>query len=95
MILRLDDAPESPIERLMWLSGVMEEVKTELDAEFSRAYYEARLQRQFEPALSLGLHSRKKALSFTRRENEKRGRQVRWSDGLDPTSTAYDESALK
>jgi hypothetical protein len=89
MILNLQDAPESPIERLMWLSGVMEEVKEELDAEFRRAYYEARLQKQLEPALALGLHSRKRILAYTRAENEKRGRTVRWQDGVDPTSTAY------
>jgi hypothetical protein len=89
MILNLQEAPESPIERLMWLSGVMEEVKEELDAEFRRAYYEARLQKQLEPALALGLHSRKRILAYTRAENEKRGRTVRWQDGVDPTSTAY------
>lgn len=89
MILNLDDAPREPIERLMWLSGVMEQVTTELNTEFGRAYYEARLQKQFPQALALGLHSRKRALAFTRGENERRGRTVRWQDGYDPTSTAY------
>lgn len=88
-LLNLDDAPEAPIERLMWLSGVMEQVRSELDAEFARAYYEARLQKQFPAALALRLHSRKRALAFTRQENERRGRTVRWQDGYDPTSTAY------
>jgi hypothetical protein len=89
MILNLDDAPESPIERLLWLSGVMEEVKRELDADFARTYYEARVSGAFDTALGLGLHSKKRALAFTRRENERRGRTVRWNDGIDPTSTAY------
>lgn len=92
MILDLSDAPEQPIERLMWLSGAMEAVKEELDTEFRRAYYEARLQKQLEPALALGLHSRKRILAYTRAENESRGRTVRWQDGYDMTSTAYDPS---
>lgn len=89
MILNLDDAPDEPIERLAWLSGVMEEVKSELDAEFAAAYYEARLRQVFGHALALGLHSKKRALAYTRHENERRGRTIRWNDGADPTSTAY------
>jgi hypothetical protein len=89
MILNLDDAPESPIERLLWLSGVMEEVKRELDEEFASTYYEARVSGVFDSALAVGLHSKKKALAYTRKENERRGRTVRWGDRIDPTSTAY------
>lgn len=89
MILNLDDAPTDPVERLLWLSGVKEQVQRELDEEFARTYYEARIQKVFIPALSVGLHSRKKALAYARKENERRGRTVRWNDGLDPTSTAY------
>lgn len=89
MILNLDDAPTDPIERLLWLSGVKEQVQRELDEDFARTYYAARVEGVFEVALGVGLHSKKKALSFTRKENERRGRTVRWNDGLDPTSTAY------
>jgi hypothetical protein len=89
MMLNLDDAPEAPIERLLWLSGVMEAVKAELDAEFAEAYYEARLEGVFDTATGLGLHSKKRALAFTRAENERRGRTIRWNDGVDPTSTAF------
>lgn len=92
MLLNLDGAPEHPIERLAWLSGVMEEVRSELDSEYAAAYYEARLQRCLDQAVGLGLHSRKRALAYTRQENEKRGRTVRWGDGADPTSSAYSGS---
>jgi hypothetical protein len=37
-ILNLDAAPADPIERIMWLSGVMEQAKAELDAAFAEAY---------------------------------------------------------
>jgi hypothetical protein len=89
MILNLEEMPEQPIERLLWLSGVMEAVKAELDVEFAEAYYEARLEGTFDTATGLGLHSKKRALAFTRGENERRGRAVRWGDGVDPTSTAF------
>jgi hypothetical protein len=89
MILNLDDAPNDPVERLLWLSGVKEQVQRELDEDFARTYYSARVEGVFDSALSVGLHSKKKALAFTRKENERRGRTVRWNDGIDPTSTAY------
>lgn len=89
-ILNLEDAPHDPIRRLAWLGGVMDAVRSELDEAFADAYYDARLQRRFESALGLGLHSTKRALAFTRAVNEKRGRSVRWGDGLDSTSSAYD-----
>jgi hypothetical protein len=49
-----------------------------------------RLHGQLEEVLALGLHSRKRVLAWTRQENERRGRVVRWGDSLDPTSSAYD-----
>ena len=88
-LLNLDDAPRDPIERIMWLSGVMAQAKQELDAELGAAYFEARLQRRLDDAVSAGPYARKTVLALTRRENEKRGRTVRWADGADPTSTAY------
>lgn len=95
MILNLEAMPENPIERLLWLGGVMAAVREELDAEFADAYYEARLEGTFEVAAGLGLHSKKRALAFTRAENERRGRAVRWGDGVDPTSTAFRSSATR
>lgn len=89
-ILNLDDAPHDPIERLLWLSGVKEAAERELDAAYQRAYYECRLSGRFPAALSLGLHSKKRALRWTRRENNRSQRIVRWGDGADPSSTAYE-----
>ena len=76
-------APHDPIERLIWLGGVDDQVKDELDAQLRRAYFEARLSGRIETALNLGFHSRKQILRYTRNENEARGRVVRhWGDGL-------------
>lgn len=81
MLCDFTDAPDEPIARLMWLSGVREQVQRELDHEYQVAYFNARLQQRFIPALDLHLHSRKKALAFTRAENEARGRPLKWGDG--------------
>jgi hypothetical protein len=89
MILNLADAPSDPIERLLWLSGVREAVSDELDHEFSVSYYEARLQGRLATAIAAGPYARKRVLAFTRAENQRRGRTVRWGDRADPTSTAY------
>jgi hypothetical protein len=88
-ILNLDAAPADPIERIMWLSGVMEQAKAELDAAFAEAYFEARFQGNLETAIKAGPYARKRVLAYTRQENQRRGRVVRWGDGADPTSTAY------
>lgn len=81
-LLNLDQAPDDALERLLWLSGVAEETKRELDAELQRVYYNLRLQRRLAPALALGLHPKKKVLAWTRRENWNNGTSVRWNDGL-------------
>ncbi len=88
-ILNLDDAPHDPLEKLLYLSGVNEAVSAELDAAYQSAYFEARLSGRFDAALGLGLHSKKTALRFTRRENVARSRMLRWGDRLDPSSTTY------
>ena len=88
-ILNLTDAPTDPIERIAWLAGVHEAVASELDSAFSEAYFNARLSGRFEAAVSAGPYARKRALAYTRRENQRRGRTIRWNDGLDMTSTAY------
>lgn len=89
MILNLDEAPKDPIERVLWLSGVNEQVRKELDDAFAEAYFEARLQRRLDSALAAGPYAKKRVLAYTRHENQRRGRTVRWGDGLDSTSTAY------
>lgn len=88
-LLNMDDAPADAIERIMWLDGVMEQARLELDEALALAYFEARLQRRFPEALSVGKTSKKRALALTRAHNERTGRSVRWNDGLDATSTAY------
>lgn len=88
-ILNLEQAPSDPIERLMWLSGVKEKAAEELDAAFASAYFEARLEQRLDSAVKAGPYARKRVLAYTRAENQRRGRTVRWNDGADPTSTAY------
>lgn len=79
-MIDFSEAPDDAIERLMWLSGAKKKAQDEIDAQFAKAYFEARLTQRFDTALSLKLHSTKKALAFTRGENERRGRPVRWGD---------------
>jgi hypothetical protein len=89
-ILNLNDAPSDPLERLLWLSGVKEAAARELEDAYAKAYAEARMERRFDAALSLHLHGKKRALAFTRRWNSSQSRMIRWGDGIDPTSTAFD-----
>jgi len=80
--LDLSAAPEDPIERLVWLSGLDAAVRSEIHLAWQEAYFEARLQGVFQQALDLDLHPRKRALAWTRHENEARGRAIsRWRDG--------------
>lgn len=88
-LLNLDDAPRDPVARIMWLSGVKEQAAKELNQAFAEAYFEARLQQRLDTAVAAGPYARKRVLAFTRAENQRRGRTVRWGDGADPTSTAY------
>jgi hypothetical protein len=88
-LLNLAAAPTDPIERIMWLSGVMKRAKVELDAELAKAYFDARLERRLDDAISAGPYARKRVLAMTRKENQARGRMVRWRDGADPSSSAY------
>lgn len=81
--LDLSSAPENPIERLAWLSGIDQAVKREINLAWQEAYFDARFQGMFQQALDLKLHARKRALAWTRHENEAKGRPVsRWGDGL-------------
>lgn len=88
-ILNLADCPTDPVEAIIWLDGVGEAVRHELDAAYENAYFEARVRGQFETALAVGRAPRKRALAWTRRRNNRLGRQIRWSDGLDPSSSAF------
>jgi hypothetical protein len=88
-ILNTDTMPQDPIEQIIWLDGVKEAVERELDSLYENAYFTARLTSRFSVALQVGRASKKRALAWTRRANERRGRSVRWNDGADPTSTAY------
>lgn len=88
-LLNLEPAPDDPIERIMWLSGVMDQAKVELDQALAASYFEARLQGRLVDAITVGPYARTTVLALTRRENEARGRQVRWRDGQDPSSTAF------
>lgn len=74
-------APEEPLARLMWLTGVRQRAATELNQEWQRTYFQARLEGKLDHAIHLGFHSRKQILAFTRHENESRGRVVKkWAD---------------
>lgn len=81
--LDLSSAPTDPIERLVWLSGIDQALRKEVNAAWQETYFESRLQGTFPQALDLKLHPRKRALAWTRHENEARGRAIsRWPDGL-------------
>lgn len=88
-VLNLDEAPEDPIERIIWLDGVQEAINAELECALDEAYFNARMQERFESAVAVGKASLKKALAHTRHHNSRTGSSVRWRDGLDPTSSAY------
>ena len=89
-ILNLGKAPRDPVALVVYLDGVQEQVQRELDHAYEEAYFRARLERRFDSAVAVGRASRKRALAWTRRANERRGRAIRWNDSLDPTSTAYE-----
>lgn len=83
-ILDLSRVPNDPVEAIVYLDGVMERARIELDEAYAAAYFDARLQGRFDNALRVGRTSRKRALKLTRQRNEATGRTVRWNDGLDP-----------
>lgn len=82
LLIDFSNAPHDPIERLIWLGGAKEAFDIQMAAEWQKAYFEARLTGRFPAALDLHLHSRKRALAFTRSANEGRGRSMRWGDGF-------------
>lgn len=88
-LLDLSTAPEDPLERLIWMSGVREKVEAELEAACAHAAFEVRLRDGLEALLATGLFSRTRILRWCRAENRRRGNTVRWGDGLDPKSSAF------
>lgn len=68
------------MSRLLYLSGVKEQVERELDAEYRRIYFDLRLEGALDKAIDLAQHSYKRIMAYTRAENEARGRLVRWGD---------------
>lgn len=81
LVIDFSNAPHDAIERLIWLSGAKAAFDAKVEAEWKAAYFDARLSGRFKSALDLGLHSRKRVLAFTRAENERRGRPLKWGDG--------------
>lgn len=79
-ILDLGGQPKDAIERLVWLSGVLDAVHAQMEPAWASAYGEARLTGRLDEAEALGLHSHKRIMRFTRAWNESRGRQIRWGD---------------
>jgi hypothetical protein len=79
-LLDLSEAPDEPLRRLVWLSGVKYKVQQELEAEYQRVYFNLRLEGRIDDAVDFAEHSYKRIMRFTRNENEARGRQVRWGD---------------
>lgn len=88
-ILDLSRAPKDPVERIVYLDTVLAKAREEVEDALAQAYFEARLEGRMATAVVYGVSSMKRALMFTRRVNQQRGRAVRWNDGLDPTSTRY------
>ena len=89
MILNLSDAPADPVRRSMWLTGVLQAVEEELDEQYRVLYFDARLGGILPEVVAAGPHSMRQALAYARAENNARRRMVRWSDGLDSSSSAY------
>jgi hypothetical protein len=88
-LIDFSSAPEDPIERLMWLSGIDQALRKEVDQAWAEAYFDARVKGLFAEALSLHLHSKKKALAWTRHVNNERDRVVwRWRDGYGSSPSA-------
>ena len=75
-------APDNPIERLVWLSGLDQALRKEINAAWQEAYFDARVQGMLPEALDLRFHATKRVMAWTRHENEARGRVItRWRDG--------------
>lgn len=88
-MLDLSHAPKDPVERVIWLDGVMEVVRAELDEAYAEAFFQARLERRLEAAVAAGRTPMKTALRLTRRLNNRQQRMIRWNDGLDAVNRKH------
>lgn len=70
--------PDDPVERIAWLGCELAEYLAKHETALQLAYFEARLQGRFDDAVAKGPWGRKRASTATRRENESRGRAIRW-----------------
>jgi hypothetical protein len=80
MKIDLSDAPQDAIELLVWLSGARNAFDAQIEPMWQRAYFDARFTGRLDEAENLRLHSHKKIMEYTRAENERRGRMIRWGD---------------
>lgn len=82
-LIDMSEAPENPVERLVWLDGIDQVLRREVNRAWQEAYFRARLEGVFDRALDLHLHTPRRAVAWTRHENEARGRVItRWNDGF-------------
>lgn len=89
MDIKLGRAPSDSADRLIWLSEQEQEVKRQFEDLYADTYSTLRMEGRLDWAISVGLHGRKRILTWTRRWNRKRGRMMKWGDGLDKSSTNY------
>jgi len=80
---------ETPVSELAELAAERRRVLADIDARMVPHLVQARLERCFPEAVKASGLSATAALRLTREYNERAGRSIRWSDGLDPTSTAH------
>lgn len=81
--------PEDPIAALRVLAGQRAEANDRFVTSMTTYLVEARIQHRFEDAVEACGMSRTAALKLTREWNEKGGRSIRWSDGLDPVNSSF------
>jgi hypothetical protein len=80
VLIDVTNAPDDPIQRLIWLSDIQDQALAVIDQQAQLAYFQARMQGQLDTAIDLGLHAKKQIIAMTRHENENRGRLIRWGD---------------
>lgn len=83
VLLDFTDAPEDALRRIFWLGELAKLVDAEIDEQLQQAYFQARIEGRALAAIELAPHNKRDFIAMTRRENERRGRLVRWGDKLD------------
>lgn len=89
-ILNLNGLTGDPTHDLIWLGGVKQAVTAELDDAYAEVYAGLRREGRLEWAIKNGPHGKKRILALTRRWNRERGQMIRWNDGVDYSSSAYE-----